>query len=265
MLVTAALLVATRDWATSRILFQPERELRETPAVYGLHYRDLAIPTFDGERLHGWWIPAPRQPPLAHLLYCHGNGGNVSHYTDRARYLGMQGLDVLMFDYRGFGRSTGAPSEAGLYADARAARATLLRLEGVASERVFYLGESMGGAVALELALEQPPRGLVLQSTFTSIRELTRIRAPWAPVRFLPDHFPSAARVGRLTVPLLSIHGDRDGTIPIALGRRLFDLAPGPKRWHAVAGGDHEVVRRERESYGEVVAGFVRAVLDGTM
>jgi pimeloyl-ACP methyl ester carboxylesterase len=138
------------------LLYFPSRAIIETPDRAGLDYRDLGLETDDGERLHGWWIGAQAEP-VGHLLLCHGNAGNVGDRVLHAALLTATGFDVLLFDYRGYGRSGGRPSEEGTYRDARAAMTCLLEQPGVDPARVFYFGESLGGAVALDLALERPP------------------------------------------------------------------------------------------------------------
>jgi pimeloyl-ACP methyl ester carboxylesterase len=156
------------------LLYFPSRAIIETPEHARLDYRDLRMATDDGERLHGWWIDAQKDS-LGHLLLCHGNAGNVGDRVLHAALLTATGFDVLLFDYRGYGRSSGRPTEHGTYRDARAALTCLIAQPAVDPARVFYLGESLGGAVALDLALERPPAGLVLLSAFSGVRDLGRI------------------------------------------------------------------------------------------
>ena len=221
------------------LLYFPSGVLVSTPAEEGLAYRDVAIPTEDGERLHGWWIPAPRQPSLAHVLHFHGNAGNIGDRVFEALQLTAAGLDVFLLDYRGYGRSTGRPSEEGTYRDARAARRALLEQEGVRPERVVYLGESLGGAVALDLALAVPPRGLVLRSAWTSIRALGRLHYPLVPPLLVPNAYPSLERIGSLRCPLLVVHGERDDIVPFSHAEALLSAAPGPKRLERIPGAGH--------------------------
>jgi fermentation-respiration switch protein FrsA (DUF1100 family) len=198
----------------------------------------VTIHTADGERLHAWWVPA-RAPSLAHVLLCHGNAGNVGDRVAHLELLSAAGLDVLAFDYRGYGRSTGRPSERGLHLDARAARDALLGRDGVEPSRVIYLGESLGGAVALALALELPPSGLILQSAFTSVRDMARLHYPLIPPALVPDAYPSLRLITALPAPLLVLHGARDAIVPVMHGEALFEAAPGPKRMHVFPGAGH--------------------------
>lgn len=237
------------------LLYFPSRRHDATPARLGLHGEDVEISTEDGERLHGWWIPAAAGVRRGHVVHFHGNAGNVSHRLPEAAALSGAGFDVLLFDYRGYGRSTGRAHEAGLYRDARAARAAAVRRTGVDPARLFLLGESLGGAVALALALEHPPRGLVLQSTFTSVRDMARVHYPLVPPFLVPDAYPSRRRVAGLRAPLLIVHGEVDEIVPFAHGRALFAAAPEPKRFHPVAGAGHnDLLAAMGRSYAQIIA-----------
>jgi uncharacterized protein len=235
-------------------LFFPSRAILETPA--GLEHLEMAVTTQDGERLHGWWVAA-RGDRRGHVLLCHGNAGNVGDRVLHAALLTAAGFDVLLFDPRGYGRSTGRPSEEGTYRDARAALGWLLGRPETDPARVLYLGESLGGAVALELALHRPPAGLVLLSTFTGIRDLARLHARHIPSFLVPDAYPSLRRIGRLRAPLLVLHGDDDLIVPVEHGRALFDAAPEPKRLHVFAGlGHNDLVAGAGRELAAVIAGW---------
>jgi fermentation-respiration switch protein FrsA (DUF1100 family) len=242
------------------LLYFPSRTIEQTPASA---FRELAFATEDGERLHGWWIPAAA-PAAGHVLFCHGNAGNVGDRALHAGLLSAAGLDVLLFDYRGYGRSSGHAGETGTYRDARAARSALLRQPGVDAARVFYLGESLGGAVALPLALEFPPAGLILQSTFTSVRDLARAHYPFVPNRVVPDAYPSLRLVPRLQAPLLVLHGDRDEIVPLLHGDALFEAAPEPKRMHVFADAGHnDLVSQNSAAYAQLIAAWANDVRAG--
>jgi uncharacterized protein len=242
------------------LLYFPTRAIIETPDRAGLDYRDLGLETDDGERLHGWWIGA-RADSVGHLLLCHGNAGNVGDRVLHAALLAAAGFDVLLFDYRGYGRSSGRPSEEGTYRDARAALTCLLEQPGVDPARVFYLGESLGGAVALDLALERPAAGLVLLSAFTGVRELGRLHYPFVPAALVPDAYPTLRRIHELNAPLLVLHGDRDDIVPLSHGRALFEAAPGLKRLHVFPGlGHNDLVPLAGAEFARVIASWVRGL-----
>ncbi|HEX2411414.1 MAG TPA: alpha/beta hydrolase [Solirubrobacteraceae bacterium] len=217
------------------LLYLPSREILQTPA---LAFSELDIDTEDGERLHGWWIPASA-PTRGHVLLLHGNAGNIGDRVPHVLLLAAAGFDVLAFDYRGYGRSTGRPTEPGTCRDARAALAALLARDDVDPGRVLYLGESLGGAVALELAIRRPPAGLVLQSTFTSIRDMARLHYPFIPRALVPDAYPSLRLIRRHDAPLLVLHGARDTIVPLMHGEELFEAAPGPKQLEVFPDAGH--------------------------
>lgn len=223
--------------AMNALLFLPSREVLPPPGTRPV-VEEVGIETADGERLHAWWVAAPAAT-RGHVLLCHGNAGNITGRMAHARLLCAIGFDVMLFDYRGYGRSSGSPSEAGTYRDARAARAALVCRPDVDPGRLFYLGESLGAAVALELALEHPPAGLVLQSPFTSVRDMARAVYRVIPRVVVPDAYPSLRIIGGLRSPLLVLHGADDDLVPITQGRALHDAAPGPKRIEVFTGARH--------------------------
>lgn len=248
--------------ALGALLYFPSRAILETPAEVGLAFDELELATEDGERLGGWWVAGP-EPSLGHVLFCHGNAGNIGDRVLNAALLSEAGFDVLLFDYRGYGRSSGRPDEHGTYRDARAALAALLGRPGIDRDRVFYLGESLGGAVALALAVDCPPRGLILQSTFTSIRDAARAHYPLIPPALVPDAYPNLRLIGGLSVPLLVLHGDRDDIVPLAHGRALFEAASEPKRIRVFAGSGHnDLVTRAGQEYADEIANWATG-LDG--
>jgi uncharacterized protein len=242
------------------LLYFPSREILQTPADAGLAFDELGLATEDGQRLHAWWIAAP-PPSLGHLLFCHGNAGNIGDRVLNAALLSAAGFDVLLFDYRGYGQSSGSPDEHGTYCDARAALAVLRQRPGLDPERIFYLGESLGGAVALNLAIESPPHGLILQSAFTSVRQAARRHYPFIPSAAIPDAYPSLRRIATLRAPLLVLHGDRDDIVPLAHGQALLDAAPMPKRLRVFAGlGHNDLVERAGIEYAQEIADWAASL-----
>lgn len=200
---------------------------------------EVSFPTSDGLTLHGWLVEPPVPPRLTVLVF-NGNGGNRSLRAGFARALRDQGFGVLLFDYRGFGGSAGAPSEHGLTEDARAAREFLVGRIRIDQRRLVYFGESLGTAVAAELAVEHPPAALILRSPFTSLADVGAHHYAWLPVRWLlRDRYPTIEHIAKVRSPLLVIAGDRDRIVPIAYSRRLFEAANDPKSMVVIAHADH--------------------------
>jgi uncharacterized protein len=195
-----------------------------------LDYEDAWFSAADGTRLHGWYCAA--ENPRAQVLFAHGNAGNVTHRWRLLRMLSQQlGVSVLAFDHRGYGRSEGAPSEAGILADARAGRQWLAERAGIAESDVVLYGRSLGGGVVVDLAADGA-RGLILESTFTSLPDVARLKLPLLPVNWLMhNRLDSIEKIGRYRGPLLVAHGEADTLIPIDQGRRLFDAANEPKEF----------------------------------
>jgi fermentation-respiration switch protein FrsA (DUF1100 family) len=231
----ALMTAGCRESLEASFIYHPSRAMNADPSHAGLAFRDVAFTAADGARLHGWLIPGR---VATTLLYAHGNAGNIADRVSIARLLRDQlGVGVFMYDYRGFGRSEGAPSEAGLVSDARAARGALLR-EGVAPEHVVYLGRSLGAAVTVELALAHPARAVVLESPFASVRAMANTVLPGAGYVFR-TRWDSRARIRGLTSPLLVLHSDTDEVIPYAQGQAVFAAAPEPKTFFTIRGRRH--------------------------
>jgi uncharacterized protein len=224
----------------------------------GLQFEDAWFDASDGTRLHGWYLP--HSDARGTVLFCHGNAGNVTHREAILRRLhDISRVTVFIFDYRGYGRSEGRPSENGVLADARAARTWLARREGLAEDRLILMGESLGGAVAVDLAAHGGARGLILESTFTTMADVASYHFPWIPVRLLiRTRLDSLGKIKDYHGPLLECHGDADSIVPFHLGRQLFEAANEPKRFIRFPGGDHNDLRGEPyyKALGEFVAGL---------
>jgi fermentation-respiration switch protein FrsA (DUF1100 family) len=195
--------------------------------------------TSDGVLIHGFFLPDERARLT--ILFCHGNGGNVSHRLDRVLSARVRlPLEFLLFDYRGYGSSEGSPSEEGTYRDAHAAWDWLTQTRGIPPERVVIFGESVGCAVALELAVARPARALILEAPFQSLPAMARTRLPFLPLGpFIATRYDNMARIRELRMPLLLLHGTLDEVIPFAQGRALYDAAPQPKAFYAIEGAGH--------------------------
>jgi fermentation-respiration switch protein FrsA (DUF1100 family) len=223
-----------------KLIYFPSGELEATPAALGLEHEELALRSSDGVRLHAWFLPARPGGRRSTVLVCHGNAGNISGRLDRALAIHRElGADVLLFDYRGFGRSEGSPSESGTYDDALAAYGYLTVDRGVEPGRIILFGESLGAAVGVELSSRVPAGGLVLESPFTSIAAMARVAYPFIPVTWVRTKYDSLGKIGSLSIPLLVIHGTRDEVVPFTQGQELFRAAREPKRFLGVEGAGH--------------------------
>ncbi|MCE9608546.1 MAG: alpha/beta hydrolase [Planctomycetia bacterium] len=221
-----------------RLLFFPVKYPEGNWQPTGLRVDDAWFPSADGTRLHGWYCPVDK--PAAVILYCHGNGGNLSYDAPVLRFFQKYlQATTLAFDYRGYGRSEGRATAEGVVADARAARAWLAHQAGVPESQIVLIGRSLGGAVAVQLTGDVRPRGLVLESTFSSLKAVAEHHYPKLASIVPADKFDSAALLANYDGPLLQSHGDRDRTIPFSSGEDLFLAAKGSKEFFRVANGDH--------------------------
>ncbi|MBC8873758.1 MAG: alpha/beta hydrolase [Planctomycetes bacterium] len=204
-----------------------------------LDFEDCWFQTIDGLRLHGWYLG--HEDPRAVVLFAHGNAGNLSHRAAHVRFLRDRfRVSVFVFDYRGYGRSEGVPTVDGLVRDARAACDYLAKREGIAKDEIVLLGRSLGGALAVRLASEDGARGVILESTFSSLSDVAKTHFPRVLVDFvLTNDLDSASGIAKYQGPLLQGHGDADQTIPYSLGRKLFDAANEPKTFVTLRGRDH--------------------------
>jgi fermentation-respiration switch protein FrsA (DUF1100 family) len=222
--------------AVSRFIYYPEPHWLVTPVSLNLEAEDVLLTPEPGVQLHAWFFPHPE--PLATLLFCHGNAGNVSHRLENVAYLLQTGFQVFLFDYRGYGHSSGRPSEQGLYRDAATAWMHLLgRADTAGAPRIIF-GRSLGGAVAVDLATHAVADALIVESTFSSVHTLARLVFP-LPLPALPVKYDSLSKIGQVRMPLLVIHGEKDELIPFAQGRSLFEAASEPKTWYPVRGAGH--------------------------
>jgi uncharacterized protein len=242
LLVVLGLLYAGLVLGERFFIYFPTRELVATPADAGLEFVDVTIEAEDGVNLHGWWVPG-RSDDVT-LLWFHGNAGNLGDRVGLLEQLHDElGIGIFAIDYRGYGRSEGKPSEAGLYADAQAALEGAQKQAGANSEEIVVFGQSLGAAVAVELASSHPVRGVVLEAAFTSIRDMARHHYTFLPVwSLLRTSFDSESRIDRIDTPLLMIHGQSDGIVPLDMGRKLFGAAEEPKEFIEVEGAGHNDV-----------------------
>jgi fermentation-respiration switch protein FrsA (DUF1100 family) len=242
-----------------RFAFFPLAGESTTPRDYQAAYEALTIPTRDGERLHAWRLPA--DTPRAHIVYFHGNGGNLSVWAPILVNVSRRGYSLLACDYRGYGLSTGRPSEAGLYRDVDA----LLEHASRDADRrtpIVYWGRSLGTAMAAYAASVRPPDALILEAGFPDARAILRSSPPLALLALLSSYrFPAAEFLQGVRSPVLVIHGDEDTVIPFTAGRALFERIAAPKQFVTVRGGDHnDAEPPDAPAYWAAIDAFVDSV-----
>ena len=230
-------------------------------AASGLPLEDIWFSSADGTKLFGWY--AEQGATSGVVLWCHGNAGNIINRLENLRALYRTGLSVFIFDYRGYGRSQGAPSEEGLYQDAIGAYDYLTRTRMIRSERIVIFGRSLGASVAAELASHKPAAGLILESCFPSIEAVAKFHYGGLPVHWLLGaEFRLIDRLPQLSLPKLIIHGDQDDIIPLELGQQVFEAAKPPKSFYVIKGADHNnTYHVGGEPYFERVASFVQSAV----
>ncbi len=251
-----ALTVAACSWQAKMVYF-PHKEIARTPADAGMAYEEVALRAADGVRLGAWYVPAG-SPSRGAVLFCHGNAGNISHRTGLIAVFRRLGFDVLIFDYRGYGRSEGEPSEKGTYLDAEAAWDHLVGARMVPPGRIVIFGNSLGGGVATHLAAERTPGALVLQSTFTSIPDVGAERIRWLPIRWICRiKYPSLKTIPNVKCPVLVVHSPSDEVIPFHHGRELFAAAGEPKEFLEIQGDHNNGWAASGPVYLRGLAGFL--------
>ena len=224
----------------NKFVYRPEATFAAenfTPADLGLAYEDIAIKTGDNLLLSAWYLPAP--DPRHVLMYCHGNAGDLRDWVHAMPPFLQMGCSMLLFDYRGYGKSQGKPSEAGLYLDGEAVWnwvAAKAEDEGVTT---VILGKSLGSAIATHAAAQTPPAMLILDSAFTSMREIAMSTTPWLPDAMLPELYESLNEAPQLTCPTLLVHGRNDTLVPLSHGQQLYEAMTCPKTINIIDGADH--------------------------
>jgi uncharacterized protein len=260
LLVTSVLLIVAIAVGVRllepHLAFFPTRGETTTPAAFGAPVAADTVETADGERLHGWTLT--QSHPRATVVYFHGNGGNLSVWAPILAGVHQQGFTIVAFDYRGYGLSTGRPSERGLYRDADAILEYAWR-RGDRRERVVYWGRSLGATVAAYAATVRLPDGIILESGFPDARSLIRSSPPMAFLSLFSTYrFPTADLMRRAPAPALVIHGDQDRVVPFQLGQALFERIGNPKQFAAIRGGDHnDVAPPDPRSYWKTIDTFV--------
>jgi fermentation-respiration switch protein FrsA (DUF1100 family) len=244
----------------SRLIYFPgsQRSLLPPDVALDLPVERLEVLTEDGVKLVSWIIEGDSEAPW--LLICHGNAGNLSEFDRPLHYAGLRrlGLNLLAFDYRGYGESGGAPSEHGLYRDAEAVYRYLRESRRIPPERIVVFGHSLGSAVAVDLVARFPAAGVIVEGAFTSVIDRGQELYPFIPVRWIAgSRFGSLEKVAGLSIPKLFLHANADEVIPVAHGRRLFDAASPPKVFVELEGGHGDAFDVDSAQYFGSIASFL--------
>jgi hypothetical protein len=228
-------------FAQERIIFLPRSAINQTPADIGLNAENVTLTIDDEVTLHGWYFPVDSTRPT--VLFCHGNAGNISNRLETAQFLvSTMHVNLMLFDYRGYGQSTGEPSEEGIYTDARTFRNWLTTEQKIPLNKIVLFGRSLGGAVAVQMATEYDCRGLIVESSFTSIPEMAAAIYPWLPARYLARiKMASIDKIGRVKFPILITHSPNDDLIPYWMGEKLYEASSAPKRFGKLNGRHNEL------------------------
>jgi len=217
-------------------LYYPSSAMEADPGSIGLDYKEIVFFAEDRTELHGWLIPAKEAEVT--VIFAHGNGGNISHRLEKIAILHELTVNIFIFDYRGYGKSKGSPTEQGLYQDIKAAYDYIK--DNYPKSKIVIYGESLGGAVAVDLAAKVNVNGLILEGTFTSVADMAKIVYPWLPEIFLHSKFDSLSKIGKINTPKLHLHGNLDQIVPIYLGQRLYEAAGEPKQLVLIDSGHND-------------------------
>ncbi len=242
-------------WFERSNIWMPRAKFLATPEVVGLEYQDVFFESEDGKRLHGWYVPSKK--PIASLLFCHGNGGNISYRTESLRQFNSLNLNVFIFDYRGYGKSNGWLTEQGTYKDAQAAYQWLKAKEPTIPLYIF--GRSLGANIAADLATHTDAAGLIYESGFNSVQDLGEEIFPFLPVRLITKYkYNALDKIKHINMPLLVIHCPEDEIAPFQHGKKTFDAALEPKQFLQISGGHNDGFLISEKEYLEELSLFIK-------
>lgn len=254
ILMGGGILLIFLRYIENHTLFYPTKDIAYSPDRMGLKFEDLFFTTDDGVKIKGWFVPCVGAKRT--ILFCHGNAGNIGHRVEKLKFFNDMGCNVFIIDYRGYGKSNGAPSEAGFYKDAEAAYDHLLS-RGIAPDQIIGYGESIGGAVIVDLASKKRMRGIILDSTFSSVKDMVRVSYGFVPHWLFRSRFDSESKIKSITIPKLIIHSVNDEIVPLQLGRKLYDAASSPKEFLEIYGGHNSNFYESNDILRKKIGGFV--------
>jgi fermentation-respiration switch protein FrsA (DUF1100 family) len=254
-------LVLFTSGCVSGAIYHPTHKVRSTPADVKLAYEDITIETSDGVKISGWWVPADN--PRGSVLFCHGNAGNIGDRLDTLVIINTLRLNVLIFDYRGYGNSNGSPSEKGTYLDADAAWDYLLKEKKIAAQQVIVWGRSLGGAIAARTAAKHPAGLVIVESTFTSLKDLVNDLFVWVPSWILANYsYDTSYHLLNVNVPVLVIHSSDDEIIPFRHGKNLYNSINTPKAFLEIKGSHNQGFINSLAVYVSSINDFIRHYLN---
>jgi len=269
VLITATLLLLTLYIAATALvalrqadyIYRPDHNIDTDPSDAGLTFEDITLKTPDGETLQAWFVPAHNasrtNPPV--ILFCHGNGGDLGNRVETLQVFHSMGFSTLAFDYRGYGKSSGTPSEQGTYTDAMTAWNHLTKERKIAPEAIIIYGRSLGGAVACQLATQVNPRGLAVESAFASINAMAKKMFPLLPVAlFSKFSYDNVENIKKIKCPLLMSHSRTDRTCPYSQGKAVFQVANEPKQFIELTGNHNDLAFNTTPAYRAAFQTFCR-------
>ena len=256
VLIVYSIIMGMTYFRQDSMIYFPDKEILQTPQNINLGYREINFQTKDSVNISGWYIPA--NPEKGILLFCHGNAGNISHVMEYIKIFHEMGFSALVFDYRGYGKSVGKPSEEGTYLDVEAAWDYLVQ-QGNPPEKIIVYGQSLGGAVATEAAIRKNPAALIIESSFTSMPDLGANLYPWLPVKLLSKYqYSTISKIGMIKSPKLIIHSPDDEIVPFQHGRKLYEKASQPKDFLEIRGGHNDGFLLSGAKYKDGLMNFFR-------
>lgn len=241
-----------------RSIYFPMKGIETEPNVVGLNFSDVNFKTPGGLKLSGWFIPDKDNKDT--ILFCHGNAGNISHRLEKIAIFHNMGLNIFIFDYRGYGKSQGSPSEKGLYEDAEAAYRYLINRGDISWDNIIAYGESIGGAVVIDLASKQKVKALITEEAFSSVKDMVRIIYPFLPHFILQSRFDSVSKIKDIKAPKLIIHSVDDEIVPSHLGEKLFEAAAPPKEFLKLRGGHNTAFIDSEELFSSGIESFLKRI-----
>jgi uncharacterized protein len=243
----------------SGILYVPKADICAYPSDFGLQYENVQLNTSDGETLASWFLPHPRERFT--VLICHGNGGNIGDRRYTMEFFYNLECNQLIFDYRGYGNSSGKPSEQGTYLDSIAAYDYLVNTKKTAPEKIIVFGRSLGGAIAVWLALKKKVAGIIIESTFISLAAIGKQKYPFFPVQFLAKYsYNTLQRMPEIYCPVLVAHSREDNTVPFSFSEQLFKAVNSPKLFAELIGEHNDWDNFHNESYKQTVKQFFEMI-----